>query len=206
MPAASAGIAGASTFCEHHNHCALTPGLLHPAITHAWGCLMPKASTRRAAAKDKREGKSASTQAGEYVKEEIDQVRMGAHGVKNTKQAIAIGLSKARRDGVDAAPSRSASKATKNKAAQDTAAAKNGTPTSPTRSAGAKKALKTASKKTTARTTVGKQALSAQGKQAAEKRTSGNRSAAAKKAAKTKGPAVRKQAAKKAARTRKQTG
>ncbi|WP_338334890.1 DUF6496 domain-containing protein, partial [Xanthomonas euvesicatoria] len=107
---------------------------------------MPQAKTRRAAAKDKREGKSASTQAGEYVKEEIDQVRDGAHGVKSTKQAIAIGLSKARRDGVDVAPRSSASRATKKKAAQDKAAATSKKPVSPTRSAGAKKALKTASK------------------------------------------------------------
>lgn len=84
---------------------------------------MPPAKTRRAAGKDKHEGKAASTQAGEYVKEEIEQVREGAHGVKSTKQAIAIGLSKARRDGVDVAPPGSASKATKKKAAQDKAAA-----------------------------------------------------------------------------------
>lgn len=51
---------------------------------------MPQPKTRRAAAKDKREGKSASPQAGDYVKEEIDQVREGAHGVKSTRQAIAI--------------------------------------------------------------------------------------------------------------------
>ena len=61
---------------------------------------MPEEKTRRAVARDKREGKSASTQAGEFVREEIEHVREGKHGVRNTKQAIAIGLSKARKSGV----------------------------------------------------------------------------------------------------------
>ena len=165
--------------------------------------LMPEVKTRRAAAKDKREGTSASTQAGEYVKEEIEQVREGAHGVKNTKQAIAIGLSKARRDGVDAAPSNSASKATKKKTTQDSAAAKFNTPSSPTRSAGARKALKTASKNTTAKKAVGKHALSTQAKSAAKKRSASDRSRAAKKAVETKGPSVPKAAANKVAATSK---
>ena len=52
------------------------------------------------ARQDKREGKAASTQAGEFVREEIDHIREGKHGVRSTKQAIAIGLSKARRAGV----------------------------------------------------------------------------------------------------------
>jgi len=53
------------------------------------------------AAKDKRQGKAASTQAGEFVREEIEHIREGKHGARSTKQAIAIGLSKARRAGVD---------------------------------------------------------------------------------------------------------
>ena len=61
---------------------------------------MPKKSTVRKARADKRGGKSASTQAGEFVKEEIDEVRSGKHGVANARQAIAIGLSKARKAGV----------------------------------------------------------------------------------------------------------
>lgn len=72
---------------------------------------MPEASTRNAAAQDRRQGKAPSTQAGEYVHEEIEHVRHGKHGVKSTKQAIAIGLSKARRDGVAVEPPKSASKA-----------------------------------------------------------------------------------------------
>jgi len=61
---------------------------------------MPEKETIERAKKDKREGKAASTQAGEFVREEIEHVREGKHGARSTKQAIAIGLSKARRAGV----------------------------------------------------------------------------------------------------------
>src|SRR3954463_3885549 len=61
---------------------------------------MPEERTKRRAAKDKAEGKAASTQAGAFVREEIEHVRQGKHGARSTKQAIAIGLSKARRSGV----------------------------------------------------------------------------------------------------------
>lgn len=62
-------------------------------------CLRKK--TIKKAQKDKKEGKAPSTQAGEFVHEEMDHIRKGKHGAKNTKQAIAIGLSKARQSGVD---------------------------------------------------------------------------------------------------------
>src|SRR5512147_1959803 len=62
---------------------------------------MPDRKTIEAARRDKRQGKSASTQAGEFVREEIHHVREGKHGARSAKQAIAIGLSKARRAGVD---------------------------------------------------------------------------------------------------------
>ena len=61
---------------------------------------MPEKETIERARKDAREGKSPSTQAGEFVREEIHHVREGKHGARSTKQAIAIGLSKARRSGV----------------------------------------------------------------------------------------------------------
>ena len=61
---------------------------------------MPKAKTIERARRDKREGKAASTQAGEFVREEIEAIRKGEHGARSTKQAIAISLSKARRAGV----------------------------------------------------------------------------------------------------------
>jgi hypothetical protein len=62
---------------------------------------MPDKRTIEKARRDKREGKSASTQAGEFVREEIDKIRHGEHGARSAKQAIAIGLSEARRAGVD---------------------------------------------------------------------------------------------------------
>ena len=62
---------------------------------------MPEKATIERAKRDKRQGKSASTQAGEFVREEIHHIREGEHGAKSAKQAIAIGLSKARRAGVD---------------------------------------------------------------------------------------------------------
>jgi hypothetical protein len=61
---------------------------------------MPEKSTLRAARRAKREGKSPSTQAGSFVREEMHHKRSGKHPVKSRKQAIAIGLSKARRAGV----------------------------------------------------------------------------------------------------------
>src|SRR5216117_157768 len=65
---------------------------------------MPEKATIERAKKDKREGKSASTQAGEFVREEMQHIREGKHGARSTKQAIAIGLSKARRAGVNLKP------------------------------------------------------------------------------------------------------
>lgn len=65
---------------------------------------MPWKTTIERAKRDKQEGKSASTQAGEFVREEMEHIRRGKHGAKSTKQAIAIGLSKARRTGVDLKP------------------------------------------------------------------------------------------------------
>jgi hypothetical protein len=65
---------------------------------------MPEKKTIERAREDKREGKAPSTQAGEFVREEMEHVREGKHGVRNTKQAIAIGLSKARKAGVDLPP------------------------------------------------------------------------------------------------------
>jgi len=61
---------------------------------------MPDEATIQRAEKDRREGKSPSTQAGEFVREEMKHIRKGKHGARSTKQAIAIGLSKARRAGV----------------------------------------------------------------------------------------------------------
>jgi hypothetical protein len=70
------------------------------------GVIMPEKETLERAAEDKAEGKSPSTQAGEFVHEEIEHIREGKHGARSTKQAIAIGLSKARRAGVKLLPSK----------------------------------------------------------------------------------------------------
>jgi hypothetical protein len=82
---------------------------------------MPEKETLERADEDNREGKSPSTQAGEFVREEIHHVREGKHGAKSAKQAIAIGLSKARRAGVDLAPPTkgSVSEKTRKSAARD---------------------------------------------------------------------------------------
>src|SRR5579859_5114947 len=94
-----------------------------PEAKRRW--LMPSETTKKRAAKDKREGKAPSTQAGEFVREEIEHVREGKHGARSTKQAIAIGLSKARRAGVKLGTPKkgTTSAATRRKAKQDTARA-----------------------------------------------------------------------------------
>jgi len=65
---------------------------------------MPEKKTIERARKDARKGKAPSTQAGEFVREEMEHIRKGKHGARSTRQAIAIGLSKARRAGVKLAP------------------------------------------------------------------------------------------------------
>jgi hypothetical protein len=82
---------------------------------------MPEQRTVKAARKAEREGKSPSTQAGEFVHEEIEHIRDGKHGARSAKQAIAIGLSKARRAGVDLEPPAKGktSEATRKRATRD---------------------------------------------------------------------------------------
>ena len=84
---------------------------------------MPEKRTIERAREDAREGKAASTQAGEFVREEMDHIREGKHGARNTKQAIAIGLSKARRAGVNLAPPKTGttSERTRRQAERDSA-------------------------------------------------------------------------------------
>jgi hypothetical protein len=86
---------------------------------------MPDQKTLDRARKDAREGKGPSTQAGEFVREEIHHIRQGKHGAASAKQAIAIGLSKARHAGVKLpAPNGSASASTRKRAEQETRASK----------------------------------------------------------------------------------
>jgi hypothetical protein len=156
---------------------------------------MPEKETIERARRDKRQGKAPSTQAGEFVREEIHHVREGKHGARSTKQAIAIGLSKARRAGVDLGTPKRASAATKKSA--KSARRRAGKKVSPKRSQAMRRRLKREG-----RSAASRQALSRQAKSAAKRRSSTARSAAAKRAARTKGPRVRRAAAKKAARTR----
>src|SRR5438045_9047604 len=82
---------------------------------------MPERETIERGREDAQEGKSPSTQAGEFVREEIHHVREGKHGARSPQQAIAIGLSKARRAGVKLrAPKRGrASKQVRARASRD---------------------------------------------------------------------------------------
>jgi hypothetical protein len=160
---------------------------------------MPDKKTITRARKAKQQGKSPGTQAGEFVREEIEHIREGKHGARSAKQAIAIGLSKARRAGVKLRPPKKgkASAKTIKSAKQAYKKGQKHEPISPTRSRARVLALKREGRASVSRT-----ALSRQGHSAAMKRTASERSASAKKAAKTKGPRKRVEAARKAARTR----
>jgi len=162
---------------------------------------MPLKRTIEKARQDKREGKSASTQAGEFIHEEIDKIRHGEHGARSTRQAIAIGLSEARRAGVDLPPPKrgQATERTR-KGAEYAYEAGQGT-RKPKRRPRAARAVTKALKREP-HNTVSSKALSRQARSAASRRTAAQRSAAARKAVRTKGAAGRSAAAKKAARTR----
>jgi hypothetical protein len=146
---------------------------------------MPEPRTKQRAAKAKAEGKASSTQAGEYVREEIEHVREGKHGARSAKQAIAIGLSKARRAGVALPPPKAGttSKRTRQSAERDSARGrkKSTRKPSPRRSRASHEALEREP-----RAAASASALSRQAHASARKR----------------GPAARKAAARKAARTR----
>jgi hypothetical protein len=143
---------------------------------------MPEKETLERARKDKREGKAPSTQAGEFVREEIEHVREGKHGARSTKQAIAIGLSKARRSGVELPPPKRGSKETKEQAERDLRKASKGGTTK--RSAKRSRATRAALKKE-GHSAASKTALSRQARAAAKRRSAADRSRAAKKAART---------------------
>jgi hypothetical protein len=143
---------------------------------------MPKKQTIERAHRARSVGKSPSTQAGEFVREEIEDIRSGKHGARSTKQAIAIGLSKARRAGVKLAPPRkgTTSEVVRRKAQRDLAKGKSHGKVSRRRSQATTRALKRESRAAGSRA-----ALSRQARSAAAKRTKSERSAAAKKAART---------------------
>jgi hypothetical protein len=154
---------------------------------------MPMLKAIQRARRDRQQGKSASTQAGEFVREEIERIRAGVHGARSAKQAIAIGLSMARQAGIKppAPPGQTQAPAR----AKTAGASKK---TSARRSRAALAALRREPKDS-----VSKSALSLQGREAAARRGPASRAKSAAKAASTKGPAGGKPAAKKAAASRK---
>lgn len=161
--------------------------------------VMPEERTIERAREDAREGKSPSTQAGEFVREEIDHVREGKHGARSAKQAIAIGLSKARRAGIKLPPPRGGyvSASTRKQAARDSARSRSHRHPSKRRSRSVSNALRRESTQTTSRSE-----LSAQARSSAGRRGSASRHQSARHAVRTKGRAGLRQAARKAARTR----
>jgi len=124
---------------------------------------MPEKKTLERARKAKREGKAPTTQAGEFVREEMEHIREGKHGARSTRQAIAIGLSKARRSGVKLSPPRKgkASSRTRKQAQRDLARGKSGRKASPKRSSATRRALKREGGSAASRTALSRQARSA---------------------------------------------
>jgi len=143
---------------------------------------MPEKRVRERAQRDKARGKAPSTQAGEFVREEMHHVREGKHGARNTKQAIAIGLSKARRSGVELPPPKpgSSSGSTRRHAEHDTARGRSNRAPSRRRSRATSRALAREGSRAASHESLARQA-----RRAAARRTRSDRSAAARKAART---------------------
>jgi hypothetical protein len=166
---------------------------------------MPEKETIRRAKQDKAEGKSPTTQAGEFIREQIDHIRQGKHGARSTKQAIAIGLSEARRAGVKLPPPKpgQASEKTRHSAERVYEQGQSGHShkTSAKRSRATTKALKREG-----REAASSESLSKQTKEQSRQRTAAQRSEIGKKAARTRmahqSPAERGRIARKAAKTR----
>ena len=143
---------------------------------------MPEEEAIERAHEDEREGKSPSTQAGEFVREEMEHIREGEHGARSPEQAIAIGLSKARRAGVKLPTPKRGKERTKRQAKRDLAKGRTARRRKPSakRSRATKRALKRESRRS-----ASKKALSRHTKRVARQRSALSRSAAAKKAART---------------------
>jgi len=161
---------------------------------------MPEKQTLERAKKDRRKGKSTSTQAGEFVREEMHHIREGKHGARSTKQAIAIGLSKARRAGVNLPPPEKGTLSEKTRRSAKRAY-QSGQRRKPKASRRRSRATEMALRREPRRAASSK-ALARQARSAARKRTRAERSALARRAVRTKGRRGRSAAARKAARTR----
>src|SRR5882757_7788908 len=162
---------------------------------------MPEKETMDRAREDAREGKSASTQAGEFVREEMHHVREGKHGASSTKQAIAIGLSKARRAGVklQAPKEGTTTSQTRQKASRDYQEGQSSShrKVSRTRSRATRAALKREG-----HSAASSRLLARQAKSSARRRGAAARSRAAMKAVRTKGRQGIRRASRKAAHAR----
>src|SRR5206468_201139 len=134
---------------------------------------MPEQATIRRARQDAKEGKSPSTQAGEFVREEIHHVREGKHGVRSPKQAIAIGLSKARRAGVKLPPPPKGSASARKSQSSGTRSRRR---PSSRRSRATTRALKREGRSGASRSALSRQARSARRRRGGRGTTSGSRS------------------------------
>jgi len=145
---------------------------------------MPEVKTLERAHRDEEQGKSPSTQAGEFVREEIEHIREGKHGARSSKQAIAIGLSKARRAGVKLAPPKEGRQpsSVRKRAASDLrkgAAPASTKAPSRTRSRATEKALKREGHSAASRPALARQARASASKRGAAARQAAGRKAAA---------------------------
>jgi hypothetical protein len=157
---------------------------------------MPERETIERAQEDAREGKSPNTQAGEFVREEMHHIREGKHGASSTKQAIAIGLSKARRAGVELQPPSEGkvSDRTRQQAARDSAKGRAG---SNGKSSSTRSRATTAALKRKGHTAASHSSLSKQARSSATKRGAVVRHRSAMKAVATRGTNGRAQASRK---------
>jgi hypothetical protein len=120
---------------------------------------MPERKTRKRARRARQQGKAPSTQAGEFVREEMEHVRKGKHGARSAKQVIAIGLSKARRAGVKLKPrGRGATAGTRRRAAHDLGKGQSRRPTSGSRARASRRTLKRAGRGSASRAAPSRQA------------------------------------------------
>jgi hypothetical protein len=146
---------------------------------------MPDKETLQRVRRDQREGKAPSTQAGEFIREEMHHIRQGKHGARSAKQAVAIGLSKARRSGVELAPPKPGTTSVKTRKSAERAWAL-GHGAAPRRKTTAKRSRAAeGALKREGRAAASPAALAAQTRKAARMRTPAARSAAARKAAAT---------------------
>src|SRR5204863_2870626 len=163
---------------------------------------MPEKETLERAERDKGQDKAPTTQAGEFIREEMHHIREGKHGARSAKQAIAIGLSKARRAGVDLPPPKKGEVSEKTRKSAERAYARgHGAAAKRKPSAKRSRAIEQALKRED-KTAASHTALARQAKASARKRGPKDRHDAAMKAVRTKGHEGRVRAARKAARTR----